>query len=145
MIFQGFFPKKILIFSMQFFLTGPDWSKPPEALDRFQMDDDFTQSDFIHEIPKNQNTPSKQTSSALRVSGIISFLTAPDFGYLVPKSLSPASPRPGTIYPCSFSFSSMDAMKMSTSGCFSDKALIPSGAATRPTNLMLFAPLFFSI
>jgi hypothetical protein len=50
---------------------------------------------------------------------------------LVPKILSPASPKPGSIYPLSFSESSIAAIKRSTSGCNSVTLFSPSGAATK--------------
>ena len=36
--------------------------------------------------------------------------------YLVPNNLSPASPKPGNMYPCSFNLSSRAATNISTSG-----------------------------
>src|SRR5712664_3895661 len=54
--------------------------------------------------------------------------------YLVPKRRSPASPRPGRIYPLEFSSRSSEAVYTGTVGWAVSIALTPSGAATRHMN-----------
>src|SRR5690349_21664672 len=56
--------------------------------------------------------------------------------YFVPNSRSPASPSPGTMYPCSLSRSSIDAVYTGTSGCAVWNVLMPSGQVSRHTNLI---------
>ena len=54
----------------------------------------------------------------------------------VPYMRSPASPRPGTMYPTSFSRSSSAAMQRSASGCSSAARATPSGAAISAASVM---------
>ena len=63
--------------------------------------------------------------------------------YFVPNILSPASPNPGKIYPCSFNFSSIAAVYSSTSGYSSFSLFIPSGADIIYKNLIFFTPSSF--
>src|SRR6266568_2325956 len=60
--------------------------------------------------------------------------------YLVPKSRSPASPRPGRIYPLALSSRSREAAYTGTLGWASSIALTPSGAETRQRNRIFCAP-----
>src|SRR6266511_3923953 len=60
--------------------------------------------------------------------------------YLVPNRRSPASPRPGRIYPLEFNSRSRDAAYTGTLGWASSIALTPSGAATRHRNRIFCAP-----
>ena len=63
--------------------------------------------------------------------------------YLVPNNLSPASPKPGTIYAFSFNFSSILTKYISISGWAFCTASIPYGAAIKQTNFMDVAPFSF--
>src|SRR3954469_20623052 len=51
--------------------------------------------------------------------------------YLVPNNRSPASPKPGRIYPLALSSRSSEAVYTGTLGWASSMAFIPSGADTR--------------
>ena len=62
------------------------------------------------------------------------------FHYLVPKILSPASPRPGYIYLCSLRPLSIEAMYKSTSGWWETTFSTPSGAPIIHNTEILVTP-----
>src|SRR3984893_946755 len=76
-----------------------------------------------HQGEGSKGSPCLPSATAIRL----------EIAHLVPNSLSPKSPRPGTMKARSFSPSSSAAVKTSTSGCCSWMCRTPSGGATTPT------------
>src|SRR5487761_2044341 len=62
----------------------------------------------------------------------------------VPNNRSPASPRPGRMYPCSFNSRSREAQNTCTSGCAWERRRTPCGAATRQRKRIRDAPACLS-
>lgn len=70
----------------------------------------FENSSIYSKIPEQMSDSAhKVTYFLLQTKTEKSFLFSAYFHYFVPNNRSPASPNPGTIYPFSFSFSSMAA------------------------------------
>jgi len=62
-----------------------------------------------YQIKLNVPYPDKYTTIFVNLDIPNSITLQKTLLYLVPNNLSPASPRPGTMYPSSFNFSSIDA------------------------------------